>query len=336
MPRSVMMPAMSSCGVTSNAGFRMSAPPGASWRAADVRHLARVALLDRNLPAVRRAEVDRRERRRDVERDAVLAREHRHACRCRSCSPCRRWPRCDPRRRRRGRPAPARISAPAMLSVITVVWMPSRTSSHAVSRAPCRNGRVSSANTVTCLPCFDGAADDAERRAVARRRQRARVAVREDARVGRARPPRRTRPSRGSSRRPRRESRSASRSRRSLICSTDSPASAAAANARFIRSIAQNRLTAVGRVAAISSQVLWNSAANFCVPVARAPAHAERDAHRRRHADGRRAADDHRLDGARHLGRRLAADVDFLGRAACADRSSRRRRLRGQSSEASD
>ena len=35
-----------------------------------------------------------------------------------------------------------------------------------------------------------------------------------------------------------------------------------------MRSIAQNRLTAVGRVAAISSQILKNSAANFCVPVA--------------------------------------------------------------------
>ena len=31
--------------------------------------------------------------------------------------------------------------------------------------------------------------------------------------------------------------------------------------------MAQKRLTAVGRVAAISSQILWNSAANFCVPV---------------------------------------------------------------------
>ena len=35
-----------------------------------------------------------------------------------------------------------------------------------------------------------------------------------------------------------------------------------------MRSIAQKRLTAVGRVAAIRSQTFWNSAANFCVPVA--------------------------------------------------------------------
>jgi hypothetical protein len=53
-----------------------------------------------------------------------------------------------------------------------------------------------------------------------------------------------------------------------LIWSTDSPACAAAANDRFIRSMAQNRLTAVGRVDAISSHAFWNSAANFCVPVA--------------------------------------------------------------------
>jgi len=46
------------------------------------------------------------------------------------------------------------------------------------------------------------------------------------------------------------------------------PARAAAPNDRFIRSIAQNRFTAVGRVAAMSSHVLWNSAANFWVPVA--------------------------------------------------------------------
>ena len=54
-----------------------------------------------------------------------------------------------------------------------------------------------------------------------------------------------------------------------MICSTDCAGlRPPSANARFIRSIAQNRLTAVGRVAAISSQIFWNSAANFCVPVA--------------------------------------------------------------------
>jgi hypothetical protein len=37
---------------------------------------------------------------------------------------------------------------------------------------------------------------------------------------------------------------------------------------RFIRSIAQKRLTAVGRVAAIRSHSFWNSTANCLVPVA--------------------------------------------------------------------
>ena len=35
-----------------------------------------------------------------------------------------------------------------------------------------------------------------------------------------------------------------------------------------MRSIAQNRFTAVGRVDAISSHIFWNSTASFCVPVA--------------------------------------------------------------------
>ena len=62
--------------------------------------------------------------------------------------------------------------------------------------------------------------------------------------------------------------RSASASRRCAISATEQPAWAAAANMRFMRSIAQNRFTAVGRVAAIRSHVFWNSAANRFVPVA--------------------------------------------------------------------
>jgi hypothetical protein len=60
----------------------------------------------------------------------------------------------------------------------------------------------------------------------------------------------------------------ASASRRPRISAADAPACTAAAKVRFIRSIAQNRLTAVGRVPAIRSQVFWNSAANWRVPVA--------------------------------------------------------------------
>src|SRR6187399_131849 len=49
------------------------------------------------------------------------------------------------------------MSGPAMLSVMTVVLMPSRRSSQAVRRAPCRKGLVSSAMTVTFLPCSTAA-----------------------------------------------------------------------------------------------------------------------------------------------------------------------------------
>ena len=52
------------------------------------------------------------------------------------------------------------------------------------------------------------------------------------------------------------------------ISSTEAPACAAAAKVRFMRSMAQNRLTAVGRVPAIRLQVFWNSVANALVPVA--------------------------------------------------------------------
>src|SRR5262245_28037726 len=61
----------------------------------------------------------------------------------------------------------------------------------------------------------------------------------------------------------------ASDTRRRLISSTDCPSCAAEANAFFMRSMAQNRLTAVGRVPAIRSQDFWNSVVNCLVPVAR-------------------------------------------------------------------
>jgi len=53
--------------------------------------------------------------------------------------------------------SPCCIIAPAMLSVMTVVSIPSRTSSHAVRRAPWRKGRVSSASTDTRLPASEAA-----------------------------------------------------------------------------------------------------------------------------------------------------------------------------------
>ena len=69
---------------------------------------------------------------------------------------------------------------PAMLSVISVVGMPSCWSSQTVRRAPCRKGRVSSAKTSICFARVDRGADDAERRAVAGCGEGARVAVREN------------------------------------------------------------------------------------------------------------------------------------------------------------
>ena len=64
-----------------------------------------------------------------------------------------------------------------MLSVISVAGMPSRCSSQAVRRAPCRNGRVSSAIDIDVLSGFDGGADHAQRRSVPGGRERAGVAV---------------------------------------------------------------------------------------------------------------------------------------------------------------
>ena len=117
-----------------------------------MRHLARAALLDRNVRAVGRAQIDRRQRRGDVERDVVLARQDGDAVGADLVRGVAVG----------GDPvgadddevdlALAASSAALMLSVMTVVSMPSRISSQAVSRAPCINGRVSSAKTATCLP----------------------------------------------------------------------------------------------------------------------------------------------------------------------------------------
>ena len=183
------------CGVTSKAGFQTPAPSGASRIGPRCVISRGVALLDRNRGR-RRASRDRSSRAAPRHRTARRARApSSRRCTCRSCWRRRRWPRCDRRRRRRSRCRRCCMSGPAMLSVMTVVGTWSRTSSHAVSRAPCRNGRVSSAKTCDDLALLGGRANDAERRAVAGRGQRAGVAVRQDPRVRPARPPRRTGPS---------------------------------------------------------------------------------------------------------------------------------------------
>ncbi len=142
-----------------------------------------------------------------------------------------------------------------MLSVMTVVSMPSRESSHAVRRAPWRNGRVSSAYTVIRLP------DSTAARMTPSAVPYPAVASAPALQCVRMRAPS------GTSAAPcapmaRQLATSsswmslASASSRALISSADAPAFTPAAKARFMRSIAQKRLTAVGRVAAISSQVL--------------------------------------------------------------------------------
>ena len=81
-----------------------------------------------------------------------------------------------------------------------------------------------------------------------------------------------------------------------------------------MRRIAQNRLTAVGRVAARTSQICSNSRCEFGSGFGLRVAHAQRNAHGRGHADGRRAAHDHGADRVRHFFVGLAGDVGLFGR----------------------
>ena len=80
-----------------------------------------------------------------------------------------------------------------------------------------------------------------------------------------------------------------------------------------MRSMAQNRFTAVGRVAASVSQMRRELRVQVLAVGLR---HAQRHAHGRRHADGRRAADDHVADGVGHLLVGAAGDVDLFERQA--------------------
>ena len=205
MPRSVMMPAMSACGVTSKAGFQTSAPSGVDLRPADVRHFAGAALFDRNVMAVGRRQVDGRERRGHVERNAVFAREDGHG-----------------------------VGAD-LVGGVAVGGDPIGADDHQIDPALPHEGSghvVRDDRRLNAVPDelprgqaralekrarlvrehgdllagFDSAANDAQRRAVPGGRERARVAVRQDARRRPARWPRRTRPSPGSWRRLRRGS----------------------------------------------------------------------------------------------------------------------------------
>ncbi len=299
-----------------------------------MRDLARLALLDRNVIAVGRRQIDRRERRRHVERHAVRLRHHRDGVRADLV-----------------RDVAVRGDAiGADHDEIHVAAAHQRTGHavgddgrrHAVAhqlprgepRALQERPRLVGKH-LGHLALLGGRANHAERGAVSSGRERARVAVGQNPRV---------RGHDSGAELPHRPAardvlvvnglRLAFEARLQLVdrfarSRTLSP------NARFIRSIAQNRLTAVGRVAAISSHSLLNSTANCLVPWRLAAAHAERDPHRGGHADRRRAANDHRLDRAGDFAVRSCSERRFPGPAACAGRSSRRRRAAIQSSEAS-
>ena len=242
-----MIALMSSAGVTSKAGLKTGDAAGAVCAAADAAHLGGIALLDDDGGAPWRwwDRWSRRARpRRTGCRDGGRARPDR---RCRSCWPCRRW------RRSGRRPVTTRSTSPRFITKAAATsemsrWgMPSRTSSHAVSREPCMTGRVSSTHTSASLPSLVRRADHAEGRAVSGRGQRAGVAVGQDARLRRHERPRRGRPSRGWRPRPRRGSPAPPRA--GAAAARRAAAARCARAARRIRSSAQNRLTAVGRVA---------------------------------------------------------------------------------------
>ena len=157
-----------------------------------------------------------------------------------------------------------------MLSVINVVGMPSCCSSHTVSRAPCRNGRVSSANTSICFPLSRAARITPS--AVPYPAVASAPALQCVSTVFRS----------GTSGAPwlpiarliaisSSRTSCASCTMRSRISSSGLPRSDV--YSRFIRSIAQNRLTAVGRVAASVAQMTstWPStsaSSAFNTPIA--------------------------------------------------------------------
>ena len=83
---------------------------------------------------------------------AVVARQHGQRVRADLVRDVAVAPRCDRRRRSRGRPRPRAINDAAAPSAISVASMPSRSSSHIVRRAPCSSGRVSSTHTCGSRP----------------------------------------------------------------------------------------------------------------------------------------------------------------------------------------
>ena len=274
-----------------------------------------VALLDRDADAGRRRQVDGGRRRRDVERDAVRLGQERHAVGADLVGGVAVGGDAVGADDHGVRPRPAAIIAAAMLSVMSVVSMPSLDSSQAVSRAPWRNGRVSSAKTRDRLAGLDGAADHAERGAVAGRGQRAGVAVRQHARLVGQQRRAVARRWRGSSRRPRRGCGRPRAASRAVSSSTLSPACGPGGEGSLhpLDRPEQVDRGRPGRGQHVGT-ACWNSVSELAGAGGGAPLHAERQAHRRGHADRRRAADRHRGDGLGHLVARAAAHVDLAAR----------------------
>ncbi len=249
------MPAIKWWGVTSNAGFQTSAPSGASCELPDVRHLASVSLLDGNVLAVGRREIDRRERRRHVERNRVLACQHGHAV---GADLVRRV-------------AVGRNAIGADDDEIDLP-LPHQRPGHVVGdhgrlnavadQFPGREPRALQKRARLVGKDRDAACRPRPRRESRRAPCRSRPSPARPRcsasgcarRRGRLR--RQTPPSPGSSRRLRRESPRLHDPGGLEAVRPTRPTSAPAANDRFMRSIAQKRLTAVGRVDAISSQSL--------------------------------------------------------------------------------
>ena len=188
--------------------------------------------------------------------------------RCRSCWPCRRWRRCGRRRRRPASISPSLITWAAMLSQMSVTSMPS------LQQLPRRQPRAleKRARLVgedgDALALLHRGADDAERRAVARRGQRTGVAVREHAPAVRHDLGAETAhgPAAGDVFVVN-QARLALEPARDLLGRLPRLRRLARTPASCDRS-PRSRLTAVGRVAAIMSHVFWNSTANCLVPLA--------------------------------------------------------------------
>ena len=218
-----------------------------------------------------------------------------------------------------------------MLSVMTVVAIPSLTSSQAVSRAPCRNGRVSSASTVTDFPA--STAPRMTPRAVPKPAVASAPAlqwVSTRAVVGQQR---RTVPADGPAARD--------------VLVVDAVGLAAQPRGQFLHALAGVRAGGEGLLHALDRpEEVHRRRPRRRQEIGQAlelgdelpgagglgALGAQRQPHRRRHADRRRAANHHGRDGLGHVRAGLAAHVHFATRQlALVDHHNHRRHPRRSS-----